>query len=175
MVRGFSALPGDCYFCGQTCCSGTNRLLLVAEATPQTATARWQACIMACIPAYTAVLRGLQPKDHGDNSDSDEDDDPVVQLSEDQLDRMLFRDKHFTLPSAAKAQRWQATCSAALTTLGYSEKLVELTIQALMEQGTIHQVGARVLLLEQQFIRDRLVRLRQTFQLEEAILLEECC
>ncbi|KAJ9521620.1 hypothetical protein QJQ45_008960 [Haematococcus lacustris] len=151
---------------------------------------------------------------------------------------------------ATKAQRWQATCSAALTTLGYSEKLVELTIQALMEQGsqmeasdvvaslqmvlavvtgvpnpvpsvaggvgstqlaspsspmsishqeerlmvalasfqgalprpvTLQQaLGAalllpRVLLLEQQFTRDRLDRLRQSFHLEEAVLAEECC
>ncbi|KAJ9521760.1 hypothetical protein QJQ45_015324 [Haematococcus lacustris] len=151
---------------------------------------------------------------------------------------------------ATKAQRWQATCSAALTTLGYSEKLVELTIQTLMEQGsqmeasdvvaslqmvlavvtgvpnpapsvaggvgstqlaspaspmsishqeerlmvalasfqgalprpvTLQQaLGAalllpRVLLLEQQFTRDRLDRLRQSFHLEEAVLAEECC
>ncbi|GFH27106.1 hypothetical protein HaLaN_25371, partial [Haematococcus lacustris] len=212
------------------------------------------------------VRCSAQPKEHGDNSDSDEDDDPVVQLSEDELHKMLFGDKDFTLPSdadgntagapaqptaseavknkAAKAQRWQATCSAALTTLGYSEKLVELTIQALMEQGSqmepsdvvasLQPVGTVVtgvpnlvpsvaggvgstqraspaspvptshkeeqlmvalancqaalprpetqpqalgaaLLLEQQFIRDRLVRVRQTFQLEEAILSEEWC
>ncbi|KAL6753419.1 hypothetical protein V8C86DRAFT_2726294 [Haematococcus lacustris] len=215
---------------------------------------------------------GLQRQKHGDTSDSDDDDDPVVQLSEEELDKMLFGDKDFTLPleadgnaagaltqttaseavksKATKAQRWQATCSAALTTLGYSEKLVELTIQALMEQGsqmeasdvvaslqmvlavvtgvpnsapsvaggvgstqlaspassmsishqeerlmvalasfqgalprpvTLQQaLGAalllpRVLLLEQQFTRDRLDRLRQSFHLEEAVLAEECC
>ncbi|KAJ9534953.1 hypothetical protein QJQ45_029612, partial [Haematococcus lacustris] len=207
----------------------------------------------------------LQLRNMATTRDSDEDDDPVVQLSEDELDKMLFGDNDFTLPSDANGNTAgataQPTASGKGTAMaghllcstdnsGLSEKLVELTIQALMKQGSqmepsdvvasLQSVGTvvtgvpnlvpsvaggvgstqrappasplstshkeeqlmvalanfqaahprlvtqpqalgaalllpHVLLLEQQFIRDRLVRPRQTFQLEEAILSEECC